>query len=95
MVTIQVPPEILDQTDKCWMDFSCLDEGKCACEVLCRASENMVFVRGTAAVECLYAVRYGDNYVCQCPTHYYLCTSGQLRRTPQAPSVTPLSVELG
>ena len=76
MATIQVPPEILDQTDRCSMDFACLDKGKCICETYDWSSDDTVFVRGLAAWECLYAIRYGEAHICRCPTHYHICTHG-------------------
>ena len=80
MVTIQVPPEILDQTDKCWMAFFCLENGKCGCEVRYRAAKNILFLRDTPPPGCPYSLRFGTAYVCRCPTHRYLCDLGQLRR---------------
>lgn len=72
-MSVQVPSEILDQTDKCWRDSTCLIEGKSFCEVWYSSGAlNILFLRDTPPPGCPYRLHFGTAYVCRCPTHYCL-----------------------
>lgn len=76
-MSTQVPPEILDQTDQCWMDYTCLIEGKCLCEVWYNSvAMNVLFLRDTPPRNCPYSFPFARSYICRCPAYYYLYTQG-------------------
>lgn len=81
-MSIQVPPDIVGQTDKCLTSFACLAGGRCACDVLYPPGDEAVLVRGPQASECLYAVQYGEIHICRCPILLRLCRTGELKHAP-------------
>jgi hypothetical protein len=75
-----VPNEVLQDTNECPNNFSCLniasDEAAplCNCTVESFLGKNLMFVspRDTNAFPCPYLMYYGNEHICQCPTHYHL-----------------------
>ena len=79
-----VPDEILQATNKCSSDHSCLsnaspENGQCChgCDVEFVVGKNLMFVKPTdeRAHLCPYKMHYGSGIVCQCPVRYYLFLS--------------------
>jgi hypothetical protein len=77
-VKITVPDEVLKETAKCPIQFSCLINGAGEEDHRCRAQEilgeDLLFVApaDTAAFSCPYLVHYGDAHICRCPIRYHL-----------------------
>jgi hypothetical protein len=77
-----VPNEVLQATNECPNNFSCLNSRSkeavpyCNCRVESFLGENLMFVspRDKNAVSCPYMIYYGRNHICQCPTHYHLAS---------------------
>ena len=71
-----VPDEVIERTDKCPHNFSCLETGKCfcACEVEQAHGKDILVLksRSLEAAFCKNYSEYGDDYVCLCPVHYHL-----------------------
>ena len=71
-----VPDEVIENTDKCPSDFSCLETGKCygGCKVYHADGEDILVLkrRSLGAAFCSNYSEYGDDYVCLCPVHCHL-----------------------
>ena len=74
-----MPQEVLKATTKCPRNFSCLNNNasgsgpECNCRVESFLGKNLLFVRPkeNKTIFCPYLMHYGNEYICQCPTHYH------------------------
>lgn len=71
-----VPDEVIERTDECHHNFSCLETGRCfgPCKVDHPDGKDILVLkkRSLGVVFCRNHVEYGDDYVCLCPVHYHL-----------------------
>jgi len=65
---ISISEGILNKTDKCEKDFSCLSsnkEGICKVESVINEGMKIVKCKGPS---CYYSISYGYSSICNCPT---------------------------
>ena len=64
----KVEENILNKTDKCRSDFSCLSGKKeCLCPVEDSFDGIVLFVNPPCSSACGYMMSFGYSYVCNCP----------------------------
>ena len=69
-MSLEIDEELLELTDRCIDDLSCLTDGtKCFCEVENVAAHEVFFVKTESALvaECPYAEPFGYSVACMCP----------------------------
>jgi hypothetical protein len=61
--------DILNDTDKCHMNFSCLyGERECLCEIEESLNNNIMFIKaGNGSSQCNHRISFGYSYICNCP----------------------------
>ncbi len=73
-MSVSIPETVLQETDKCPHDFSCLETGKCGTESMCEVNhadgKNILFLESDEPASCPYRLTFGYSQVCRCPTHY-------------------------
>jgi hypothetical protein len=68
-MTYDIRAEVLDNTENCNEEFSCLQGKKeCLCEVEDSFNDRILFVRPRQSRACMYRMSFGYSYVCNCPT---------------------------
>jgi hypothetical protein len=68
-MTYDISEETLAKTNKCQNDFACLEGGECLkCVVKYSVPDNGCFVKPVKTENCNYLLRYGDSWLCICPT---------------------------
>ena len=64
---ISIERDVLDKTDKCKKDFSCLSTmGGSMCDVESVLTDDMRIVK-CKEPQCSYTVSYGYSNICKCP----------------------------
>ncbi|GBD97794.1 MAG TPA: hypothetical protein ENG83_03210 [Nitrospirae bacterium] len=65
----KIKADILNETDKCRENHSCLNGDKdCLCEVEDSFSNKIVFIKPVNNAACDYRMSFGYSFVCNCPT---------------------------
>ena len=91
----------ISKTKECRSGFSCLEPkaNHPHCSVDYPFGKNLMFVNSPSDATCPYRMRFGNGYICDCPTHYALKSELQvligdltdgcadLPRHPRPPSV--------
>jgi len=74
MYKLTIKQEVLDRTTKCEKGFCCLSEAR-ACpsgRVDEFIHDLILFVDGEGLMACPYRNRFGDSFICNCPTRQEL-----------------------
>jgi hypothetical protein len=73
---IHIDESVLEETQECPHDFSCLATGKCGdrtmCEVKCASGKNILVLKSEEAASCPYRMTSGGVLLCTCPTHFVI-----------------------
>jgi len=70
MKRFKLEEEVLNQTDRCEGNFSCLDgDDSCLCEVDQIINDSLLYIKPSQNISCEYKVSFGyTTYYCNCPT---------------------------
>lgn len=64
----KVSADTLNETDKCQMNFSCLQGVKeCFCEVEEGINNKIIFIKSSVSNLCHYRMSFGYSCTCNCP----------------------------
>ena len=69
MQMLEIDKRIINETQKCRQDFSCLTGSKeCLCEVEDNFNNKIHFIKPSCKGICDYRMSFGYSNICNCPT---------------------------
>ncbi|RJQ55698.1 MAG: hypothetical protein C4526_02820 [Nitrospiraceae bacterium] len=64
---LEIGKDILDSTDRCGNNFSCLSDKTCLCEIEDNFNGKVLFIKPQGRSACNYMMSFGYSYICNCP----------------------------